>query len=171
MANLRVWHSSRDAYHCAFRLIRLVAASKAPLELERARILDMFLLYPALLHRTSMPQEVKTDFRALGIARPEKIFMRLPSSAAVFQDLRIYQNSALAQLIARGLVPTDQLKQGVLAIDLANLPEELSARATARNDSDAGVTGFLVGPFSTIPLQGANSVYRKAGLPARAIAA
>lgn len=171
MGKLRVWHSSRDAYHCAFRLIRLVLANDAPLELERARILDMFLLYPALLHRTSMPQEVKARFRALGIARPEKIFVRLPSSAAVFQDLRIYQNSAIAQLVARGLVSPAQLKQGILAIDLPQIPQELRTRASSRNAADAGVAEFLVGPFSTISLQGVDSVYRKAGLPTRAIAA
>ncbi|WP_018062481.1 ABC-three component system middle component 5 [Caulobacter sp. UNC279MFTsu5.1] len=171
MANLRVWHSSRDAYHCAFRLIRLVIANGAPLELERARILDMFLLYPPLLHRTSMPQEVKAAFRALDIPRPEKIFIRLPSPAAVFQDLRLYQNSAVAQLAARGLASPLQMQQGLLAIDLSLLPEQLKDRALERNSTDGGITNFLVKSFSTLPLRGANSVYRKAGLPTRAIAA
>lgn len=170
MGNLRVWHSSRDAYHCAFRLVRLTVANQAPLELERARILDMFLLYPPLLHRTSMPQEMKAAFRGLGILKPEKIFMRLPSPAAVFQDLRLYQNSAVAQLIARGLAPPAQLQQGVLCIDPAELPESLRERAEKRNLVDGGLTEFLVGPFATLPLRGVNNVYRKAGLPNRAIA-
>jgi hypothetical protein len=53
MTSFRVWHPSRDAYHCAFRFMRLLVANEAPLEVERLRILDIFLLYPALLHRTS----------------------------------------------------------------------------------------------------------------------
>jgi hypothetical protein len=171
MANLRIWHSSRDAYHCAFRLIRLVIENGAPLELERARILDMFLLYPSLLHRTSMPQDVKASFRELDILRPDKIFIRLPSPAAVFQDLRIYQNSALAQLIARGLASPAKLQRGLLEIDLSLLPDQLKYRAVKRNKADGGLTHFLVTSFSTLPLRGANSVYRKAGLPTRAIAA
>ena len=41
----RIWHSSRDAYHCAFRLLRLLhAADKNQLELERLRALDLLLL-------------------------------------------------------------------------------------------------------------------------------
>ena len=171
MTNLRVWHASRDAYHCAFRLIRLVAANKAPLELERVRILDMFLLYPPLLHRSSMPQDVKTAFRTLDIPRPDKIFMRLPSAAAVFQDLRLYQNSAVAQLAARGLALPSDLQQGLLSIIEADLPDRLRERAEARNREDGGLTNFLVGPFSALPLRGVSSVYRKIGLPSRALAA
>ncbi len=171
MSSFRVWHPSRDAYHCAFRFLRLLVANDAALDVERLRILDMFLLYPSLLHRTSMPQDIKKAFRALDIPAPEKIFLRLPSAAAVFQDLRLYQNSATAQLAARGLLSARDLKKGLASPVQADWPQALAERARSKNAEDDGLTAFLVGAFSEIPLKGRESIYRKAALPTRAIAA
>ena len=171
MSSFRIWHPSRDAYHCAFRFLRLLVANEAALEVERLRILDMFLLYPSLLHRASMPQDIKKAFRALDIPTPEKIFLRLPSAAAVFQDLRLYQNSAIAQLAARGLLSPSDLKKGLASPIQVDWPEALAQRARQKNAEDKGLAGFLVGAFSEIPLRGRESIYRKAALPTRSIAA
>ncbi len=171
MTDHRVWHASRDAYHCTFRFVRLLVAAGKPIELERLRILDMFLLYPPLLHRSSMPDEVRRQFRTLQIPKPDQLFLRLPSAAAVFQDLRLYQNSAVAQLTARGLASATDLKQGLLVFNLAAVPEALIVQARERNRTDGGLTDFLVGPWSGQPLRGSNNVYRKIGLPARGLAA
>lgn len=131
----------------------------------------MFVLYPPLLHRASMPQDIKRQFRELEIPRPEKIFLQLPSPAAVFQDLRLYQNSAIAQLAARGLITAGDLQEGLAAPPTEGWPASLTSRAVEKNAEDGGLTRFLVGPFSSIPLRGTDSIYRKAGLPTRAIAA
>ena len=141
------------------------------MELERLRILDMFLLYPPLLHRTSMPSDTRKLFTSLGVQKPEKIFLQLPSAAAIFQDIRLYQNSAVAQLMARGLVSTRDLKQGLLGLVVDSLPGDLVERARERNAADGGVVRFLVGAYAGQPLRGSESIYRKAGLPSRGLAA
>ena len=171
MDDLRIWHVSRDPYHCAFRLLRLLVAKDESLDVERLRILDMFLMYPSLLYRSSMPRAVKDSFRELGIKKPEDIFIRLPSPASVFQDLRLYQNSAITQLVARGLIDAEAFKQSIMKLLAKEVPAELLQRAIEKNHKDRGLTSFLVGPFSTISLRGPESIYRKAGLPTRAIAA
>ncbi|RYG31664.1 MAG: hypothetical protein EON93_12570 [Burkholderiales bacterium] len=140
------------------------------MEIERLRILDMFLLYPSLLHKTSMPQDTKKLFRELDVTAPDKLFVRLPSTAAVFQDLRLYQNSAIAQLTARGLFSTDDLKMRLASPPSTGWPDTLVRRALHKNADDGGLTSFLVGAFSDIPLRGRESIYRKAGLPTRSIA-
>ncbi len=170
MASFRLWHPSRDAYHCAFRFMRLLVAKNGALEIERLRILDMYLLYPSLLHKASMPQDTKKLFRELAIAAPDKIFVRLPSSAAVFQGLRLYQNSAITQLMARGLFSADDLKKRIASPPNAGWPDQLVQRARYKNAEDGGLTSFLVGAFCEIPLTGRDSIYRKAGLPTRSIA-
>tara|TARA_R110002074_G_C12548406_1_gene666352 strand:+ start:1432 stop:1947 length:516 start_codon:yes stop_codon:yes gene_type:complete len=169
MTNLRVWHASRDPYHCSFRFLRLLVAGAESVELERLRILDMFLLYPSLLHRSSLPQELKNKFRALNIEKPHKIFMHLPSPAAIFQDLRLYQNSATIQLAAKGLIDSAELKQGTIQLLDWAIPSELRKRTEERNIQDQGLSSFLVGPFSNIPLRGSASVYRRVGLPTRVV--
>jgi hypothetical protein len=170
MNDLRIWHASRDAYHCAFRFLRLLVARSDELEFERLRILDMYLLFPALLHRTAMQRSVRDEFVRLGIEKPERIFVRLPSNAAIFQELRLYQNSAVGQLAARGLLVPAAMKKGVASIDQGILPAELLGRIFAKNTSDEGLVKFLLGPFSSQPLRGRESFYRKAGLPTRTFA-
>jgi hypothetical protein len=170
MNDLRIWHASRDAYHCAFRFLRILVARGDDMEFERLRILDMYLLFPSLLHRTAMQRNVRDEFKRLGIERPEHIFIRLPSNAAVFQELRLYQNSAAGQLAARGLIAPAALKKGVALVDRDTLPAVLQDRIAGKNGSEESFIRFLLGPFSSQPLRGRESFYRKAGLPTRAFA-
>jgi hypothetical protein len=170
MTDLRIWHSSRDAYHCAFRILRLLLAQERSIQVERLRMLDMYLLFPALLHRTSMTREVRSGFNQLDIERPEQAFIRLPSNAAVFQELRIYQNSAIGQLAARGLVLPSVLKKGKAIVEKAAVPAALRDRIVQKNLVESRLIEFLIGPFSELPLRGVQNMYRRAGLPARVIA-
>ena len=64
MADFRVWYASRDPYHCIFRMVRLMVAKGEPMPLEQLRILDMFLMFPALLHRLSLPADIKAKLEA-----------------------------------------------------------------------------------------------------------
>jgi hypothetical protein len=170
MTDVRIWHAARDAYHCAFRILRLLSAKDREIEFERLRILDMYLLFPSLLHRTAMPREVRSEFSQLGIERPEEKFIRLPSNAAIFQELRLYQNSAVGQLAARGLVGSTGLKNGIATVDQTALPKPLLSRIAQKNSSEEGLVGFLLGSFSSLPLRGKESMYRRAGLPTRVFA-
>lgn len=168
MGKIRLWHASRDAYHCAFRFLRLLSiADQRRLELEWMRIFDLYLLYPPLLHRASMPQEVKAQFRELELPHPDRIFIRLPSAGAIFRDLRVYQNAAISQLMAKGVIGREPLKDGRLEFIDGAIPETLKARISLKNEADHRLLGFLLGPLSTIPLTGSDSIYRKAALPIR----
>lgn len=169
MSEIRIWHASRDAYHCAFRILRLLVAAADKIELERLRILDMYLLFPALLHRASMPRSVKNAFGTIDVEKPDEKFIRLPSSASVFQDLRLYQNSAVGQLAARNLLDPGALKKGAAVLTPDSMPLDLLARVQSKNAADQSLISFLLGPFATQPLRGTESIYKRSGLPTRVI--
>jgi hypothetical protein len=118
-----------------------------------------------------MFSDVRAAFRNISIPKPDELFVRLPGAATIFQDLRLYQNSAVMQLLGRGLIAQSKFKQGVVEPDLSSLPQDLRNEAAAKNAADGGLSKFLAGPFSSIPLRGADNLYRKAGLPSRAITA
>lgn len=167
----RIWHASRDPYHCAFRLLRLLLACDGKMELERARILDIFLLFPSLLHRPHLTSDARKALRDLNIARPEDGFVNLPSAATIFQDVRMYQNVAVTHLVAKGILATEALREGVLSLRPGSIPPELTKSIEIRNGDDAKFAEFLVNAWKDIPLRGGSSMYRRIGLPVRAIAA
>jgi len=117
-----------------------------------------------------MPQAVRNAFLQLPVPKPSQIFISLPSTASVFQDLRLYQNAAVTYLRARSLVTAESLQRGILRIEADAVPAPLIEGAQEKNDTDGGVTKFLTGPFSLIPLRGSDNIYKKAHLPSRAIA-
>ena len=165
---IRIWHASRDAYHCAFRLMRLLdAAPTRSIELERLRILDMYLLFPTLLHRVSMTQELKARFRGLQLPKPDEIFSRLPSAASAYQELRVYQNAAASYLAAKDVLRKEALKKGIAEIQDKNLPAAIAAGVRTRNAEQADLVRFLVADFVQLPLSGSENIYRRAALPAR----
>lgn len=172
MKKVRIWHASRDPYHACFRILRiLLATPDTHLQLEWLRILDLFLLQPPLLHRTSLPMELKDRLRGLSISHPDHIFIRLPSAAALFQTIRLYQNVALSQLAARSIIDKTRMLNGEIALDISKIPQNLATAATNKNQTEFGLVGLLVDILKTMPLSGAEGIYRKARLPARGLAA
>lgn len=165
-AKIRVWHPLRDAYHCAFRIIRLLAErGDKPIEFERLRILDMFVLFPSLLHRTKMPMEMRENFKRLGIVKPDGLFESVPSNAAVFRDLRTFQRVAVSYLAAREIIEQGSLKRGTILCNLKNVPPELSKSILVRNKEQETLVRFLVDEFGSLPLGGSQGLFKRSALP------
>jgi hypothetical protein len=165
MAKIRIWHASRDPYHCAFRLIRLLLGCDAGrLALDRLRVLDMFLLYPVLLHDVSMPQQVKNKFRTLGVPSASETFVRLPGPAILAQDLRLYQTAAASQLAARGILASEPLETGIAKLKVEAVPSEIVSRAAAKEAERPGLLEFLTVDLDAIPLTGRDGLYRRAAI-------
>jgi hypothetical protein len=167
MADFRVWYASRDPYHCIFRMIRLMTAKGEPIPLEQLRVLDMFLMFPMLLHRLSLPAEIKERFRALKIPAPASFFVRLPGTASVWQDLQIYQSTALKRLTGLGLLKRDALRDRYASLETKMMPEEIMKQAVVQNEVDKALIRFLIDDVCSLPMTGRNGLIKRAGLPAR----
>ena len=147
----------------------LLSSDQHSMSFERLRILDLYLLYPPLLHRASMPQIMKERFKALLVPHPNDLFTHLPSVAAIFQDLRIYQNAAASLLVAKGILDKLSFQTGVAVLIEDNVPRELLERLRHEASGGNAVVEFLIGDFSSLPITGDGNVYRRIGLPMRAI--
>jgi len=145
----------------------LMTAPSAVMEYERVRVLDMFLLAPPLLHKISMPMDVKEGFRELGVPKPDEVFGRLPSVAAMFQELRVYQATAASYLVARDIFRNTLLRTGLVEFNKLALPKPLTVELQRRNDEQKTLVSFLVTQIGRIPLAGNDNIYKRAGLPGR----
>jgi hypothetical protein len=148
-------------------MVRLLDATGDGMQIERLRILDMFLLYPSLLHRMSLPNELKRQVREIEAARPERSFVRLPSIASVWQDLRIYQSAALQHLAGRGLLRRELLlSRGAMLLGSA-VPPEVLRSARHANEAQHDLVAFLVEGLFSLPDGGKGGLIQRARLPAR----
>lgn len=167
MSDFRVWYASRDPYHCIFRMVRLMAAKGEPMPLEQLRILDMFLMFPPLLHRLSLPANIKERFRALGIPTVSNSFVRLPGTASVWQELQLYQTTALKRLTGLGLLKRDALLDRYASLETTMVPAEILSQATKQNKTDGALISLLVDDVGSLPLTGREGLIKRSGLPSR----
>jgi hypothetical protein len=167
MGDFRVWYASRDPYHCIFRMIRLMTAKDEPIPLEQLRILDMFLMFPVLLHRLSLPVDIKERFRQLKVTTPANFFVRLPGTASVWQDLQLYQSTALKRLTGLGILKRDALRDHYASLDTTMVPDEIMTQAKAQNELAQPLIRLLVDDVASLPMTGKNGLVKRAGLPSR----
>jgi ABC-three component (ABC-3C) system Middle Component 5 len=167
MTDYRIWHSSRDPYHCAFRIISLLKEDGGAIRVEKLRILDMFFLYPPLLYRLSLPNEQKSNFRKLKITHPNKYFIRLPGTAAIWQDLQVFQSTALKQLTGRGLLRRDSLRDHRAHLMLENVPQSILQAVESQRMEEKYLLSFLIKDVGNLPVTGPKGLVRRAGIPAR----
>jgi len=144
-----------------------MAAKGEPMPLELLRILDMFLMFPALLHRLSLPSNIKERFRALSIPTPAKSFVRLPGTASVWQELQLYQTTALNHLTGLGLLKRDALRDRYASLETTMVPAEIMKHAIEQNIANNALVSFLVNDVGSLPLTGREGIIKRAGLPSR----
>ncbi|MGI4748911.1 MAG: ABC-three component system middle component 5 [Janthinobacterium lividum] len=167
MSEFRVWFAARDLYHCAFRMLRLLSFKVEAVPVEKLRILDMLLMYPALTARMRLPNDVREQLRALKIPPEKAQFVHLPGTASIWQDLQLYQSAALKELTGRGLLKREALVNRYAALELEQLPNALVARVKAANAEQPHFMDFLTGAIARLPVSGPDNIFKRAGIPAR----
>ncbi|TWB35799.1 hypothetical protein FBZ90_11984 [Nitrospirillum pindoramense] len=85
--------------------------------MERLYISDFYLANPPLLHKTHMPLEIRKEFHALSIVKPEKGFLSFPSPQMLFAKMEPVQKEALRTLVGKGFVAVNALRAGKVVAD------------------------------------------------------
>jgi hypothetical protein len=164
----RVWHPAFDVYHCENRMLRLLLARDDKcMSLEHLCILDFFLLYPFLLHRTSMPEGVRRDFREVHVPRDKDQFIQIPSSESLYRDIAVFQKTGISNLAAKGLFERKSFLSGVATLNIANVPPRLFNQLREANNEQHSLVNFLVHIFGSIELNGARGLRALTGLVRR----
>jgi hypothetical protein len=166
--NLRLWHPSFDPYHCSFRFLRLLVFQKEHvLTVEKICILDFYVLYPFLLHRASMPNDVRRVFRSLQISKPSDQFVQLPSEKSLYRELATFQKAAASNLVAKGLLSREPYLSGIAALVPDSIPAKLRADLEKANSEEGEFMDFLVNQFGALDLTGPRGLRALTGLVRR----
>ncbi len=115
----RQWYPQLDIYDTIRRMAVLLRDFEKAPGVERLFIADFFFATPALLHRTSMTKEVRSQFSQLDIARPDKSYVTLPTPQLLFYKMEPVQKQALTELCGRGLIDMELFNQGRITLSLS----------------------------------------------------
>lgn len=114
-----------------------------------------------------LPATVRENLRALRLPPVKDLFVSLPGTASIWQDLQLYQSAALKQLAGRSLLNRDALRDRYACLDQRNMPTSLHDRASAENAAQAALMTFLITDVANLPANGPDNIFKRAGVPSR----
>lgn len=161
-----IYDYALDPYHCAIRLLAICLCQEkrrdSSLSLEKARILDYYLVYPSKLAAVRLPIEHK----AMRTAANQAInpYRHSPSKRAAFDRMRPIFYAAASALAAVGYIDSDAFAQGFLKFSNIKFPPELSAAIDRYNKRQSSVGNFVISVLSEIPLNGIDGLKHRTGL-------
>ena len=158
-----LYHPFFDAYHCAFRILRLLGKiGDKEVEIQRLKVWDFYLLFPTALQDAQLPKG-STSLRSY-LKQLENRYEVLPDLRRAFARLEPIQNAALAHLAAMNLISPDALKSGKIARTKLTLPQDLASLLSIKNQVSDDVLDFLVTRFLDVPMYGKGGIRMRTDL-------
>lgn len=158
----RLWYPQLDVFDTVRRIGVLLLDFESSPGTERLYIADFFLANPPLLHRTTMPMEMRRAFTELRIPKPEKSFVSYPSSPLLFHKMESIQKEAVDALLGKGLVSQEGLKYG--RVELTNNGRQLFSTDVMYTADERKLSNFLAKNFAVLEEVGNSNLRNQTGL-------
>lgn len=156
-----IYHPAYDAYHCIFRMIALIDHVNE-IEVDKARILDFYLIFPALISEIRMPHNYS------GIKKEAKKYSneyRNPISIiATFRDMYEIQMAAIRCLAATGLIEIEPLETGVIKRTDKPIPDGLLLSMRDFLNAKEDIHTFIISKLSQFHLTGKDGLKDRTNL-------
>lgn len=156
-----IYHPGFDAYHCVFRMLA-VCETIGDLEIEKARLLDFYLLYPALVAKIKLPRPLRPIARdAMAIAN---VYHDPSSPTTMFRDMRHIQEAALRCIAAAGLIDVRRYENGFVTRTGAEIPEAIRGKIEQFIETRQPISEFVLKELAVIPLGGTDGLKHRSQL-------
>ncbi|CAB3755416.1 ABC-three component system middle component 5 [Paraburkholderia humisilvae] len=156
-----IYHPAYDAYHCVFRML-LIAEHVKDLEIEKARLLDFYLLFPGMLVHARLPDELRAlRSQAKSLAN---VYRDPVSGLSTFRDMRHIQEAALKSVAASGLIDVKQFERGFVKRTEMLLAPGLKEKLDAFTLANGPVVDGVLAGLSKLPLLGHNGLKHRSEL-------
>jgi hypothetical protein len=148
-----LYHPAFDIYHCCFRLLRLLnSLPHESHEIEKIRILDLYLLLPTLLQKVAFPHTAK-KYKPY-IKNLEIPYENIENPYKLLIQLEPIQRSALRHLASCNIIdPNSLIKEKVLKTD-APIPQDILNKIEQSDSEMPDLIGLLTGPLFDMEFYG-----------------
>jgi hypothetical protein len=156
-----IYHPAYDAYHCIFRAL-LITESFRSIEVQKLRILDFYLCFPAELSKIRLPRD-HSDARRMAL-QLKNDYHGPVSVKQVFRDMEHIQLAAFRSLAASEIFDQKSFEMGLVERTDKTLKDELKKKIDTAVERDKVVVEYLVKRLGAIPLYGSNGLKDRSGL-------
>lgn len=124
-----------DSFHSIYRIFRILGRLKK-IEIEKARIVDFYLLFPFRLSDVTFKRG-DLRFRKLAQAYDNRRGYAIqPAPRGLFTSMRPVYDAAIQTMSGEGYLDESDFKTGLLTSTNKPIPEEIAARVSADNDRE-----------------------------------
>ncbi|CAJ8168505.1 Uncharacterised protein [Burkholderia pseudomallei] len=156
-----IYHPAYDAYHCVFRML-LIAERASGIEVEKARILDFYLVFPGMVKKIRLPDALK-ELRAHA-KTAGNVYRDPVSRTSTFMEMRHIQEAALKSVAASGLIELERFAAGYVVRSKAPIPLSLAAKLKEFVEANSPMADGILDGLSQIPLLGNNGLKHRSEL-------
>jgi hypothetical protein len=147
-----VYNPAYDLYHSMFRILQIMENAKDVLEIDKIRILDFYLAFPAELLEIKSFQGFRKYEKF--IKAESNMYEHILDRRRLFYKMEQIQISALKALISYGLIDATEFKRGKVKRTEARLSNELADRIKIVNNENQNLIALITGPLTSMNLNG-----------------
>lgn len=146
-----------DLYHSIFRMahILLKMDEPRPVEIDRVRIWDFYMLYPVQLNHVKVKQEEKEIREARKLLKlKETSYDYKGDVRKLFEWIKPFQVSALGCLVSCGILDKEQFENGLVSVANRPMLGTFVEKAGDISVRDGNILRFISFLFSGMSLTG-----------------
>lgn len=147
-----IYNQAYDLYHTMFRILQIMEKTKQDVEVDKLRILDFYLAFPAELLEIRSFVGFKKYERFL--KAETNAYERVIDRKRLFFKMEHIQISAMKALISYNLFDASEFKNGKLKRTDIPLSENLASRINKANEENQNIVTLITGPLASMNLYG-----------------
>lgn len=147
-----IYSQAYDLYHTMFRILQIMEKTEQDLEVDKLRILDFYLAFPAELLEIRSFKGFKKYEKFL--KAESNSYERVIDRKRLFIKMEHIQVSAMKALISYDLFDADEFKNGTIKRTDVQLSKSLSSRIQIANDENQNLITLITGPLASMNLYG-----------------
>jgi hypothetical protein len=156
-----IYHPAYDAYHAIFRALLILDALRS-LEVEKLRLLDFYLVFPAELRHVRLPRTHRVD--KLRAEKLLNVYRGPVNGMQAFRDMEPIQLAAIRALAASTLIDPAQLEKGHVIRTQVPVPADLTDPIRAARSMEQMMSDYVLGKLAEIPLRGTDGLKERTRL-------
>lgn len=147
-----IYNPAFDIYHTIFRMLQLTSKIEHPIEMDKLRILDFYLVFPIELLEIKSFRGFKSYEKFIN---PEKNdYERILDRKRLFYKMEPIQVSSMKSLVAYGLFDNEIFKTQKIKRTSKQIPTQLSERILSANAYNNNMLNLITGPLAGMDLYG-----------------